>query len=243
MRLSIIIPTLNEAVHIVATLTPLQAMRARGAEVIVIDGESADATTELAKPLADLVLHCPSAQHSRAVQMNLGAARASGDVLWFLHADTVVPPNADQLILGDSTGWGRFDIEISGASKMLPVVGWFMNYRSRLTGIATGDQALFVSREVFSQIGGYPDQSLMEDVEICKRLKKISPPRALPERVITSGRRWEKYGVWRTILLMWQLRLRYFFGASPKDIYLAYYGKHSVRHEGPRHEDPRHEKP
>ncbi len=231
MRLSIIIPTLNEAASIVTTLTPLQAMRARGAEVIVVDGESVDATVELAKPLTDAVLHCPREQRSRAAQMNLGAARASGDMLWFLHADTLVPHNADQLILADQTGWGRFDIEITGTAKMLPVIGWFMNHRSRLTGIATGDQALFVPREVFTRIGGYANQPLMEDVEICKRLKKIAPPRTLRERVITSGRRWEQFGVWRTILLMWQLRLRYFFGASPKDIHLVYYGRQDSHRE------------
>jgi rSAM/selenodomain-associated transferase 2 len=232
MRLSIIIPTLNEADNMATTLAPLQAMRARGAEVIVVDGGSSDATCDIALPICDRVI---SGTRGRAAQMNLGAAHATGDVLWFLHADTVAPPHADRVIMDQiSRGakWGRFDVAISGHHVMLSVIAWFMNHRSRLTGIATGDQGLFILRKTFIDVGGFPDQPLMEDVELCKRLKLLSPPAALRERLITAGRRWEQHGVWRTIFLMWQLRLRYFFGASPIDIHSAYYGKREGSGDG-----------
>lgn len=225
MHLSIIIPTLNEGENIAKTLAPLQVLRARGAEVIVIDGGSRDATCDIAVPLCDHVIS--GAQPGRAAQMNQGAAHATGDVLWFLHADTKPPPNADHVIIDHiSRGgtWGRFDVAISGHHVMLNIIAWFMNHRSRLTGIATGDQGLFMTRKSFDAVGGFPDQPLMEDVEISKRLKRIAAPIALRERVVTAGRRWEKHGVWRTIFLMWQLRLRYFLGANPVDIHAAYHG-------------------
>jgi rSAM/selenodomain-associated transferase 2 len=232
MRLSIIIPTLNEADNIATTLAPLQAMRARGAEVIVVDGGSSDATCDIALQLCDRVI---SGTRGRAAQMNLGAAHATGDALWFLHADTTAPPHADRVIMDQiSLGakWGRFDVAISGHHVMLNVIAWFMNHRSRLTDIATGDQGLFILRKTFIDVGGFPDQPLMEDVELCKRLKLLSPPVALRECLITAGRRWEQRGVWRTIFLMWQLRLRYFFGANAIDIHTAYYGKREGNRDG-----------
>lgn len=223
MRLSIIMPALNEAAHIAATLTPLQGLRQRGVEIIVADGGSTDATRDLARTLADNVI---DSAPGRARQMNAGAAAAGGEALLFLHADSHLPPGADQAIMSALTGsaWGRFDVSITGAHPMLAIVAWFMNHRSRLTGIATGDQGLFMTRKMFEGIGGFPDQPLMEDVEISTRLKSISPPACLAARIQTSGRRWEKHGVWKTILLMWWLRLRYFLGASPADIHRAYYG-------------------
>ena len=226
MHLSIIIPALNEAGHIVSALAPLQPMRDRGVEVILVDGGSRDATLALASPLVDRTI---AGEPGRARQMNAGAAAASGDVLLFVHADSRLPDGGDRLITGVLAGsqsvWGRFDIAITGRHFMLPVIGWFMNHRSRLTGIATGDQGLFVTRAAFELIGGFPDQSLMEDIEICRRLKRSGPPACLPERMTTSGRRWEQHGIWRTILLMWWLRLRYWLGASPESIHRAYYGK------------------
>lgn len=226
MRLSIVIPVLNEAGKIAAALARLQPARARGAEVILIDGGSSDATVSLARPLVDRVV---GSEPGRARQMNAGAAAAIGEVLLFLHADSLLPEGADELIFSclaaNQKMWGRFDVAIDGHHFMLAVVAWFMNHRSRLTGIATGDQGIFVARAVFEQAGGFPDQRLMEDIEFCKRLKRIAPPACLHEKIITSGRRWEKHGVWRTIMLMWWLRLRYFMGASPEEIHRAYYGK------------------
>lgn len=216
MRLSIILPTLDEATGIVDQLKALQPLRDRGHEVIVVDGGSVDRTMELARPLADRVLASP---RGRALQMNAGAAEAGGDALLFLHADTALPAQADELVCealdGKGRVWGRFDVHIDGRHPMLRVVAFMMNLRSRLTGIATGDQALFVTRAAFAQAGRYPAIALMEDIALCAALKRISRPACLHARVTTSGRRWEKHGVARTILQMWRLRLAYFLGAEP----------------------------
>ena len=225
MKLSIIIPTLNEAANIGELLKQLAPMRARGTEVIVVDADSADATREIAGPLADHVL---TSERGRATQMNAGAKEASGDALLFLHADSILPANGDEWIALALSfprfKWGRFDIQIAGSHRMLPVITWFMNHRSRLTGIATGDQGIFVTREAFDAVGGFPAQPLMEDVAICARLLKVSPPVYVDARITTSGRRWEKHGVWRTIFLMWRLRLNYFMGADPARLHRTYYG-------------------
>lgn len=211
MKLSIIVPTLNEASGIVATLSALQALRVEGHEVIVSDGGSTDTTAVLADGLVDrLLIGAPG----RARQMNAGAAVASGEALLFLHADTRLPEGAEQAIQTAmlSKLWGRFDVDIIGRPRVLRVVAALMNLRSRLTGIATGDQAIFVSKSAFAAVGGYPEQPLMEDIELSSRLKKLGAPACLRERVITSGRRWETQGVWRTILLMWRLRFDYWRG-------------------------------
>jgi len=225
MRLSIVIPALNEADHIVATLAPLQAMRTRGAEIILVDGGSIDQTRQAAGPLVDRVI---DSDKGRARQMNAGANVATGDILLFLHADSKAPADADQLIRAGlqstSRSWGRFDISIEGRHFFLPVIGWFMNQRSRLTGIATGDQGLFMTREAYSTAGGFANIPLMEDVAMCAALKKSGPPVCLKQKIETSGRRWEKHGVWRTILLMWRIRLAYFLGADPAELQHAYYG-------------------
>jgi rSAM/selenodomain-associated transferase 2 len=222
-RLSIIMPVLDEGEGIAATLDALADLRALGTEVIVVDGGSRDATVQRARLRAD---HVISAAPGRALQMNAGAAKASGDVLLFLHADTRLPPAADHVVLDglarSGRAWGRFDIRIAGNHPLLVVVGWLMSVRSRLTGIATGDQAIFVRRDAFQAAGGFGQIPLMEDIELSKRLKRMSRPLCLAERVVTSGRRWEKNGVVPTILLMWRLRLAYFLGTDPKELARRY---------------------
>lgn len=220
--LSIIIPVLNEGVGISSTLQALAGLRARGVNVIVVDGGSRDDSLVQAKKFADHALQGPK---GRARQMNTGAALTHADVLLFLHADTQLPEAADTLVLaaiGDGACWGRFDVTIVGESRMLRVVAAMMNLRSRLSGIATGDQAIFVQREAFQAVGGFPDQPLMEDIELSRRLSRLGAPACLRARVRTSGRRWEIRGVWRTILLMWRLRWRYWRGASPEQLARAY---------------------
>jgi rSAM/selenodomain-associated transferase 2 len=221
--LSIIIPTLDEEARIGAALTALAPLRARGVEVIVADGGSRDRTTAIAAPFADQVITGP---RGRSQQMNAGASVATGDVLLFLHADTTLPADADALVIErfsqSGLAWGRFDVCIEGSGLLLRLIAASMNWRSRVTGIATGDQAMFVTREAFSAAGGFSDIALMEDVELSKRLKRISPPLCLAARVITSGRRWEQNGVLRTMLLMWRLRLAYWLGAEPATLARRY---------------------
>jgi rSAM/selenodomain-associated transferase 2 len=222
--LSIVMPVFEEASGIAGALAALEPLRQRGAEVIVVDGGSRDRTVEMAKPLADRVIAAP---RGRGAQMNAGAGAARGDVLLFLHADTRLPASADRVVLNGlarrARVWGRFDVRIEGAHRLLAIVAWSMNRRSRLTGIATGDQAIFVARAAFDRVGGYPNIALMEDIALCTRLKRIGRPLCLRERVTTSGRRWTKYGVLRTMVLMWRLRLSFFLGAEP-DMLARRYG-------------------
>ena len=222
-RLSVILPTLNEAACIVATLASLYELRHRGHEVIIADGGSVDATLALAQGRADRIVCSPA---GRAEQMNAGAKAAAGDVLVFLHADSRLPPEADRVLLerlaATGSAWGRFDVQIAGAHPLLRLVEHMMNLRSRLTHICTGDQGLFVRREVFEAIGGYPCQALMEDIAISARLRRLSAPLCLRERCLTSARRWESGGVLRTMVLMWWLRLQYACGAAPSRLARAY---------------------
>jgi rSAM/selenodomain-associated transferase 2 len=218
MKLSVVIPALNEAGEIGACLQALAPLRDRGHEVIVADGGSDDGTPALARALCDRVVAAP---RGRASQMNAGARGAGGDALVFLHADTRMPPAADELIIQSlkTHVWGRFDVEIESRRASLKVVACAMNMRSRLTGIATGDQAIFVRRDAFA---GFPEIALMEDIAFSKAMKRRGPPACLRARVATSGRRWERRGVLRTIVLMWRLRLMYFFGTRPEDLALLY---------------------
>jgi rSAM/selenodomain-associated transferase 2 len=222
MKLSIVMPVLNEAANIEAALQALALFRARGVEVTVVDGGSSDATPELARPLADRVIAGP---RGRGVQMNAGAAAARGDVLLFLHADTRLPENADPLVLDglahSGRGWGRFDVRFDGGGP-LAVIALMMNLRSRLSGVATGDQAMFTTRAAFEAAGGFPPIALMEDVALSARLKRVSRPLCLVARVTTSARRWQRHGVLRTIVLMWKLRLAFYFGADPVRLARAY---------------------
>lgn len=217
-RLSVVVPALNEAHGIRAALEALAPLRARGHEVIVVDGGSTDGTDRIAVPLCDLFLKAP---RGRAVQMNAGARAASGEVLLFLHADTRLPAHFE---IPQDALWGRFDVRIEGRPPLLKVVACAMNLRSRLTGIATGDQAIFVRREAFT---GFPEIPLMEDVAFSKAMKRRARPACLRDTVLTSGRRWESRGVLRTVLLMWRLRLLYFLGAHPERLARIY--DHRVR--------------
>ncbi len=209
--ISIIIPTFNEGNNIQTCLLALQSTRNQ-TEIILVDGGSFDDTIEISKPLVDKII---VSMQGRAKQMNAGARQATGDIMVFLHADTFLPENALALINQTGQDWGWFDIQLKSSLVMLKVVSTFMNWRSRLTGIATGDQVIFVSKKMFDLVGGYSDMALMEDIDLCIKLKKIHSPSCLNAEVVSSGRRWEQFGVFKTILLMWSIRLRYFFGENP----------------------------
>jgi rSAM/selenodomain-associated transferase 2 len=213
-RLTIVLPVLNEAAIIVAALRALAPLRARGVEIIVADGGSRDGTARLAMPSADRVI---TVQRGRGAAVNAGAALGTGDALLFLHADTALPHNSDRLIDAALArrAWGRFDLRIAGSHPLFAVIARMINWRSRLTGVATGDQAIFVSREAFEAVGGFPDLPLMEDIAISRRLKRLCRPFCIATPAVTSGRRWEQNGVIRTILLMWRLRLSYYLGVEP----------------------------
>lgn len=219
MRLSIIVPMLNEEAALPGLLDHLRPFQEGGCEVLLVDGGSNDSSAVLAQRANFPVLH---SRRGRARQMNAGAQAASGDVFLFLHADTRLPAAAkakiDQALFGKRGTWGRFDVRIDGKPRMLRVVAFFMNLRSRVTGICTGDQAIFVHRGMFEMVGGFPDQSLMEDIALSGHLRCLGFPVCLKEPVMTSGRRWEARGVWRTILLMWRLRFAYWRGVSPETL-------------------------
>ncbi len=225
-RLSVVLPVLNEAATIGTALSRLPAADVGHVEPVVADGGSRDDTVAIARAHGARVVRC---LRGRALQMNAGAQVATGDVLLFLHADTQLPPDALALIeraIAAGAQWGRFDVCIEGRHPLLAVVAAMMNLRSRVTGIATGDQAIFCTRALFDALGGYAPIALMEDIDFSTRARSRSRPACLRARVITSGRRWERQGVLRTIVLMWRLRLRYFFGADPGDLARAYRPHH-----------------
>ena len=223
-KASIIIPVLNEAEHLVSRLQALQSFREQDIELILVDGGSSDHTQQLAEGWVDQLI-CSGA--GRALQMNAGAHQATGTWLFFLHIDTRCTAEAEKVLLSmvsnEAPNWGRFDVLIEGKHPLLGLVANMMNLRSRLSGIATGDQLIFVHRSLFDAVGEFPKQPLMEDVEFSKRLQKIQPPLCLSERVITSGRRWDQNGFWSTVLLMWSLRWRYWRGETADELVKEYY--------------------
>ena len=223
--ISVVIPVLDEADGIARTLRPLQALRGHDIEVIVVDGGSRDGTRHAAHSLCDRFLDAP---RGRARQMNAGAGAAGGHVLLFLHADTRLPSGWSRMVRdaleGRGCEWGRFDVQLDGTYPMLRVVERAMNLRSRLSGMATGDQAIFVTRSAFRTAGGFPEIALMEDIALSRTLRARSRPICLRAAVITSSRRWERNGIARTILLMWRLRLQYAFGADPEKLARLYHG-------------------
>lgn len=212
-------PVLNEAELIADRLAQLKASLSGDYEIIVVDGGSLDATVECAQTDADSVI---SSARGRALQMNAGAARAQGDVFVFLHADTSLPANAIDVLSGVNGGWGRFNVRLSGEHFMFRMIERMMNLRSCLTAVATGDQAMFVSRALFEKVRGFPEIDLMEDIALSKRLRKCMKPLCLRQRVTTSSRRWQQHGIIKTILLMWWLRLLYFIGVSPSRLAQIY---------------------
>lgn len=223
--LSVIVPARNEQDRIGLLLKSMQDWRAHAVELIVVDGGSLDRTVAVAGPLAD---HCIVTPPGRADQQNAGAALARGELLWFLHADAGLQGDewrALQLVLQSASTpfWGRFDVRMNSTDRRLKLIATMMNLRSRVTGVATGDQGIFVSRELFFLIGGFPQQPLMEDVEISDRLRRVSAPVCLQDSIVVDGRRWQKRGVWRTVVQMWWLRLRYFLGADPVSLHREYY--------------------
>lgn len=221
-RISVIIPTLNEAARIVETLQHLASIRNRDIEIILADGGSGDDTVTLARAFADKVI---VSRPGRAAQMNAGVAAATGDVLLFLHADTSLPAGAIELVTAAliDRGWGRFDVRFSSRERLLSVVAFAMNLRSRLTGIATGDQAMFVRRDWFVRAGGFADMGLMEDIELSRALKRLGPPACLRATVTTSSRRWKRHGIIFTVLEMWLLRLLYWAGVDADRLARWYY--------------------
>lgn len=223
MKISIIVPVLNEAETITATLQHLQKCRQQGHEVIVVDGGSEDDTIARANALVDKVL---VSRCGRALQMNAGAERASGEGLVFLHADTLLPANACARLIDifeQGKQWGRFNVRLSGQYWFFRVIETMMNLRSCFTSIATGDQAIFVLKSVFSKVGGFPEIELMEDIVLCRKLRSSSRPVCLKDRVITSSRKWESNGIMHTVFLMWRLRLMYFFGVPADKLARLYY--------------------
>lgn len=222
MHITVVIPVLNERAHLQEAMDQLAPFVRQGGQALLVDGGSSDGTPALAAQLGFTVI--PSAP-GRARQMNAGAGHAAGDALLFLHIDTRLPEGWQQQVIAGLQGthaWGRFDVRISGRARMLKVVACMMNARSRMTGIATGDQAMFMTRAAFSAVGGFPDQPLMEDIEMSKRLLRLSRPACLHGKVTTSGRRWESRGVWTTIFLMWRLRFAYWRGHSASQLAKAY---------------------
>ncbi len=224
MRVSIIIPVLNEEAAMRQNLPALQWARAQGHEIIVVDGGSQDESVQAATPLTDQIVSSPP---GRAKQMNLGAKAATGDVYLFLHIDTLLPENGLSAICDHFNSrryqWGRFDVRLSGSHPLFRIIERMMNWRSRVSGIATGDQAIFIARELFEKVNGFSDLPLMEDIDISRRLKRHSRPLCLKPNVITSSRRWEMGGIWRTVWLMWRLRWAYWLGADPAHLAQQYY--------------------
>lgn len=221
--ISVIIPTLNEQVCVRDTLLGFQSERkTKKLEIIIADGGSSDDTRQMAEGLYDTWVDAPK---GRARQMNAGAQNANSHLLWFIHADTRVPESAIHYLyaVANTQAWGRFDVSLSGRMAMFRVIEYMINWRSRTFGIATGDQGLFISQALYQQIGGFPDQPLMEDVEISKRLKRLQNPDCSRIRLNTSSRRWEQHGIWRTIFLMWRLRYQYYRGVSSEQLFRAYY--------------------
>ena len=238
-QLGIVVPVLNDTRALAALIPQLREFQGRGARWAVVDGGSAQSDQLRCRALTqEAGGSWLSAPRGRASQMNAGAqallADAATTALWFVHADSGLQPDADSSIHSALIhhSWGRFDVSLQGQSWCLPMVARMMNWRSRMTHVATGDQGLFIRRDAFETLGGFAPIPLMEDIEISRRLKRVGPPACLRDRIVTSGRRWDEQGALRTILLMWALRWRYWRGASPQALHAIYYRKQSAEAAG-----------
>lgn len=224
--ISVIVPVLNEAPRLPALLREVQRVLP-AAEIVVVDGGSTDGSGAAAAGVPGI--RALGARRGRARQMNAGAAAARGDTFLFLHADTRLPAEAGaalrEALADPAVVGGRFDVRLDNPRLPFRAIETLMNWRSRLTGIATGDQALFVRATTFRALGGFPDIPLMEDVEFSRRLKRVGKVAKLRARVVTTARKWERDGLTRTILLMWSLRLLYFLGTDPTWLHRRYYGE------------------
>lgn len=221
-KISIIIPCLNEEENILETLLPLQKSRQRGHEIILCDGGSTDSTITLSTPYVDKII---TSNKGRAIQMNNGAASATGNIFCFLHADTIATENIDSLIISalhSNKLWGRFNIRLNNNKWPFRIIESLINIRSCISGIASGDQGIFIHSSVFNKLDGFKNQPLMEDIELSKRLKKITRPACIKDTLITSSRRWEKHGIIQTVILMWTLRLKYFLGTPVEKLHTRY---------------------
>ncbi|MEM7467181.1 MAG: TIGR04283 family arsenosugar biosynthesis glycosyltransferase [Pseudomonadota bacterium] len=223
-KLSVIVPVLNEVDKIGAMLNTWQHRRNDGIEIIVVDGGSQDGTEKLVAGYVDAFY---VSNRGRACQMNHGASYARGDTLLFLHADTEMPESAFRSLMmfceSNDDGWGFFPIAFDNSALAYKIIAFFMNVRTRLTSVSTGDQCQFVSAELFHRVGRFEEIPLMEDVSLSKRMRSVAKPTILPFKVCTAARRWETKGILTTVLLMWLLRLAYFLGVSPEKLHKAYY--------------------
>lgn len=225
-KISFIIPVLNENLFFTKQQLYLQALLSQGHEIIIVDGGSKDDAHLAAEKIG---CKCIQTKASRGFQLHSGANASSHNILVFLHADTILPLNAINLIdesLNQAPAyWGRFDVAFTNKKLIFKVIAWFMNKRSCLTSIVTGDQTLFIKRNVYFDNGGFADLPLMEDIEFSKRLKHHSKPICINETVLTSSRKWEQHGIFRTIVLMWRLRLQFFLGVPAEQLARSYYSK------------------
>ena len=223
LKLSIIVPVLNEAQFLSRQHNLFKSLLREGHEIIIVDGGSEDKSVLIARSV-DCETFITKA--SRGYQLHFGAMKSKNDTLLFMHADTLLPESATALISNVLTRskkhWGRFDVSFNNSNLIFSIIAWFMNKRSCLTGVVTGDHAIFVNRDIYIRSGGFEDIPIMEDIEISKRLKKFSMPICLHDKVITSSRKWEAQGIIRTILKMWILRLLYFCGIPPRKLERLY---------------------
>ena len=221
MLISIVIPVLNEEKALQVLLDQLQSYREQGHEVVVVDGGSNDNTCSVASTLCDQLI---TSESGRAIQMNKGAEFSKNNILWFLHADTLVPEHSIEKIQKalEDNDWGRFNIKLSGSRFVFRVIERMINIRSCVFSIATGDQGIFLNKNTFNKVNGYSVIPLMEDVNLSKKLKSLSHAVCLNEKITTSSRRWEKYGILSTVLLMWKLRFLYWTGVSAERLALQY---------------------
>ena len=219
---SVVIPVLNDATSLRRLLGDLRDFGDPALEVVVVDGGSEDDSASVASAAGRVV----AAPRGRGIQLAAGADEANGDWVWFLHADTRVSAAAVVELVGrlDAPAWGFFGVRLDDGSWPYRMIERTMSWRSAASGIATGDQGIFVHRELLDAVGGVPRQPLLEDVELCRRLRRLAKPVLMSERLVASSRRWERHGVARTILLMWWLRFRYFVGADPATLARRYYG-------------------